>query len=215
MRSQFLVDSFPRLVLIDESGEILWRSSPEGLSDQQYKELEMEIYRKFHPPGSISISNWTRRAPARTIDRSIYSVPGQGRRPMGLRTPLVRLARRPRRPHGRFRRLGHARPVHHDHRRTYRRPHRRRPLRRQPHGPAFLRRAGCARPHSARLHQRRRDDEGRPGPLRPDLQRTRRRPRRRARLPLAVWLCDGGQRRQPGENRRLAGRNTRERATSK
>ncbi len=51
VRSQFLVDSFPRLVLIDESGEIIWRSSSEGLSDQQYKELEMEIYRKFHPPG--------------------------------------------------------------------------------------------------------------------------------------------------------------------
>jgi hypothetical protein len=51
VRSQFLVDSFPRMVLIDESGEILWRSSSEGLSDQQYRELEMEIYRKFHPPG--------------------------------------------------------------------------------------------------------------------------------------------------------------------
>jgi thiol-disulfide isomerase/thioredoxin len=51
VRSQFLVDSFPRLVLIDESGEIVWRSSSEGLSEQQYKELEMEIYRKFHPPG--------------------------------------------------------------------------------------------------------------------------------------------------------------------
>jgi thiol-disulfide isomerase/thioredoxin len=50
VRSQFLVDSFPRLVLIDESGEIVWRSSSEGLSDQQYNELEMEIYRKFHPP---------------------------------------------------------------------------------------------------------------------------------------------------------------------
>jgi thiol-disulfide isomerase/thioredoxin len=50
VRSQFLVDSFPRMVLIDESGEIVWRSSSEGLSDQQYKELEMEIYRKFHPP---------------------------------------------------------------------------------------------------------------------------------------------------------------------
>ena len=50
VRSQFLVDSFPRLVLIDGSGEIIWRSSSEGLSDQQYRELEMEIYRKFHPP---------------------------------------------------------------------------------------------------------------------------------------------------------------------
>ncbi len=50
VRSQFLVDSFPRLVLIDGSGEIVWRSSSEGLSDQQYRELEMEIYRKFHPP---------------------------------------------------------------------------------------------------------------------------------------------------------------------
>ena len=50
VRSQFLVDSFPRLVLIGESGDIVWRSSSEGLSDQQYKELEMEIYRQFHPP---------------------------------------------------------------------------------------------------------------------------------------------------------------------
>jgi thiol-disulfide isomerase/thioredoxin len=50
VRSQFMVDSFPRLVLIDETGEILWRSSAEGLSDPSYKELEMEIYRKFHPP---------------------------------------------------------------------------------------------------------------------------------------------------------------------
>jgi thiol-disulfide isomerase/thioredoxin len=50
VRSQFLVDSFPRLVLIDESGQILLRTGAEGLSDDQYKELEMEIYRKFHPP---------------------------------------------------------------------------------------------------------------------------------------------------------------------
>ena len=50
VRSQFMVDSFPRLVLIDETGDILWRSSAEGLSDQAHKELEMEIWRKFHPP---------------------------------------------------------------------------------------------------------------------------------------------------------------------
>ena len=36
VRSQFLVDRFPRLVLIDETGDILWRSSPEGLSDDEF-----------------------------------------------------------------------------------------------------------------------------------------------------------------------------------
>ncbi len=30
VRSQFLVDSVPRMVLIDESGEIIWRSSRRG-----------------------------------------------------------------------------------------------------------------------------------------------------------------------------------------
>ena len=51
VRSQFMVDSFPRLVLIDETGEILWRSSPEGLSDDQYRDLVRAIDYKLHPPG--------------------------------------------------------------------------------------------------------------------------------------------------------------------
>ena len=46
----------------------------------------------------------------------------------GAAHALVRLAPRPRRPHGRFRRLGHARPVHDHHRRTHGRPPRRRPF---------------------------------------------------------------------------------------
>ncbi len=49
MRSQFLVDSFPRLVLIDENGDILWRSSPEGLNQQAFNELERWIDRQLHP----------------------------------------------------------------------------------------------------------------------------------------------------------------------
>ena len=54
--------------------------------------------------------------------------------------------------------------------------------------------AGRAGPDPARLHQRCRHDEGRPGPLRPDLQRAGRHPRRRAGLSLALRLGDGRQR---------------------
>ena len=49
VRSQFLVDRFPRLVLIDETGDIVWRSSPDGLSEQAYKELDGWIDRQLHP----------------------------------------------------------------------------------------------------------------------------------------------------------------------
>jgi thiol-disulfide isomerase/thioredoxin len=49
VRSQFVVDSFPRLVLIDGSGEILWRSSAEGMSQQGFKELDGWIDRQLHP----------------------------------------------------------------------------------------------------------------------------------------------------------------------
>ena len=56
----------------------------------------------------------------------------------------LRLACRPRRPHGRFRRLGHAGAIHDHHRRAFRGPQQRRPFRRQPHGPALLRRARYA-----------------------------------------------------------------------
>jgi thiol-disulfide isomerase/thioredoxin len=48
VRSQFMVDRFPHLVLIDETGEILWRSSPDGLSDQAFKELDGWINRRLH-----------------------------------------------------------------------------------------------------------------------------------------------------------------------
>jgi thiol-disulfide isomerase/thioredoxin len=50
VREQFLVEQFPRLVLIDGSGEILWRSSLDGLDAPQLAELEREIQRKLHPP---------------------------------------------------------------------------------------------------------------------------------------------------------------------
>jgi hypothetical protein len=49
VRSQFVVDSFPRLVLIDENGDIIWRSSPEGLNQQAAKELDWWIDRQLHP----------------------------------------------------------------------------------------------------------------------------------------------------------------------
>jgi hypothetical protein len=49
VREQFLVDQFPRLVLIDGNGDILWRSR-DRLDDAQLAELEREIYRKLHPP---------------------------------------------------------------------------------------------------------------------------------------------------------------------
>lgn len=50
VRSQFLVDRFPTLVLIDGNGEILWRSSPQGLSDQAFRELDAWIDRQLHAP---------------------------------------------------------------------------------------------------------------------------------------------------------------------
>jgi len=50
VRSQFLVDSFPRLVLIDGGGDILWRSSPEGLSGSEFQDLERQITWTLHPP---------------------------------------------------------------------------------------------------------------------------------------------------------------------
>ncbi len=49
VRSQFLVDSFPRLVLINGNGDILWRSSAEGMSAQAFRELETVIDRTLHP----------------------------------------------------------------------------------------------------------------------------------------------------------------------
>jgi thiol-disulfide isomerase/thioredoxin len=45
VRSQFLVQAFPTLVLVDENGEIVLRK--EGLSEQDFKELEHEIYRRL------------------------------------------------------------------------------------------------------------------------------------------------------------------------
>jgi thiol-disulfide isomerase/thioredoxin len=50
VREQFLVEKFPRMVLIDGNGDVLWRSSPDGLDAAQLGELEREIYRKLHPP---------------------------------------------------------------------------------------------------------------------------------------------------------------------
>ena len=49
VRSQFLVDSFPRLVLINGNGDIIWRSSAEGMSGQAFRELETVIDRTLHP----------------------------------------------------------------------------------------------------------------------------------------------------------------------
>ncbi len=51
VRSQFLVDRFPRLVLIDETGDILWRSSPEGLSDDEFSALQRQIEQKLYKSG--------------------------------------------------------------------------------------------------------------------------------------------------------------------
>ena len=48
VRSQFLVDRFPHLVLIDETGDILWRSNPDGLSDDQLGELKRQIEHKLY-----------------------------------------------------------------------------------------------------------------------------------------------------------------------
>ena len=48
VRSQFLVDRFPHLVLIDETGDILWRSSPEGLSDDEFGALKRQIEQKLY-----------------------------------------------------------------------------------------------------------------------------------------------------------------------
>ena len=42
-RSQFLVDSFPRLVLIDGNGDIPLRSSAEGMSERAFAEPDWEI----------------------------------------------------------------------------------------------------------------------------------------------------------------------------
>ena len=50
VRSQFLVDSFPRLVLIDGNGDILWRSSAEGMSERAFAELDWEIDHVLHAP---------------------------------------------------------------------------------------------------------------------------------------------------------------------
>ena len=96
---------------------------------------------------------------------------------------------RPRRRDRRVRRLGHAGPLLEHHRRARGRPHRVRPVRHLPHGPAVVLRGGRPRPHPARLHEQRRHHEGDAGPLRPGLQRRRRHPRRRARLPLALRLA--------------------------
>lgn len=46
VRTQFQVTSFPTLVLVDESGNLLWRSpSDRGLNEATLRELEMEIRR--------------------------------------------------------------------------------------------------------------------------------------------------------------------------
>lgn len=45
VRNQFQVQYYPLVVLLDESGQILWRSGNEGLGLQQLRELEFEINR--------------------------------------------------------------------------------------------------------------------------------------------------------------------------
>ena len=46
VRSQFQVTSFPTLVLVDEMGNLLWRSPPDrGLNEATIRELEIEIKR--------------------------------------------------------------------------------------------------------------------------------------------------------------------------
>lgn len=45
VRTQFGVDSFPTLVLIDENGDIVWRSA--GLDERGYYELVHEIRRRL------------------------------------------------------------------------------------------------------------------------------------------------------------------------
>jgi thiol-disulfide isomerase/thioredoxin len=50
VRNQFGVDNFPRLILIDEAGEVVWRSGADGIDDSQRGYLERLIDVKLHPP---------------------------------------------------------------------------------------------------------------------------------------------------------------------
>ena len=46
VRTQFQVTSFPSLALVDEMGNLLWRTPPDrGLSESTFRELELEICR--------------------------------------------------------------------------------------------------------------------------------------------------------------------------
>ncbi|HVS34716.1 MAG TPA: redoxin family protein [Gemmataceae bacterium] len=48
VRTQFLVDRFPQLVLIDETGDILWRSNPQQPLSDQFSELTRTIDHKLN-----------------------------------------------------------------------------------------------------------------------------------------------------------------------
>jgi len=52
VKTNFEVSFLPTLVLLDERGTIVWRSGPEGLTDEKLRQLEMEIRLR------LGLTNW-------------------------------------------------------------------------------------------------------------------------------------------------------------
>jgi hypothetical protein len=47
VKNQFQVQFYPLVVLLDESGQIVWRSGSDGLGPEQLRELDFTIQRRL------------------------------------------------------------------------------------------------------------------------------------------------------------------------